>query len=138
MGVGLSVEQFIDKALFIVVLDVGYPPGKFFFIADGTGRHCTERLTAGATGAVGRVNLHVIGQGRKDVFEAGEEIFCPGKAGVLPTRCFVKQVGAAHVAHKNEVTGEEVARPICNGSVGDEEGEVFWGMAGGGRAGRSR
>src|SRR5699024_5198069 len=41
----------------------------------------------------------------------------------------VEQVGAAQISGEDEVAGEHVTRVLAEGTVGDQERQVFWGVS---------
>ena len=80
---------------------------------------------------MGGEDLHVVGQGEEVAAQALEQLPCSGEAGVDPAGGLVQEVRAAQVADEDEVAGEEVARLVGERAVGDQEGEVLGGVAGG-------
>ena len=128
-GVGLPVEEDVDEAGLVAVRDEGHPPSDQALVADGAARHGAERLAAGAAGAVAGPHLDVVGQGHEAVAQAGEQAPSPLEAGVDAAGGLVEQIGAADVAHEDEVAGQEEAGLLGGGAVGDEERQVLGGVA---------
>src|SRR5699024_4604598 len=125
----LLVKERGGEAVDVTGFDERCPPGGDFFVTDGARRDGAEGFPAGTARSVARHHLHVIGQFHEHVTEAVEQFSRHAEAGVFPAGGFVEQVGPADVADEHEVAGEQEAGLVAGRVVGDEERQVFRGVA---------
>ena len=128
-GVRLAVEQLGDEAGLVVGRQVGAPPGVEALVAHRGGGDRAQGLAAGRARAVAGEDLDVVGEGQELLLEAGEHLLRAEEAGVHAAGGLVQQVRTAQVAGEHEVAGEQVARGVGEGAVGDQEGQVLGGVA---------
>ena len=99
-------------------------PVEELLVAHGALRHRAQPLAARRPGAVAGPDLQVVGQ-RAELFQALPE--CARRAvrrARHPGR-LLEEVGPAHVAHEDEVAGDDAHRRGGAGGVGHHEGEVL-------------
>ena len=130
-GFGLVLEQRPDEPFLVVFLEVRGPPGEAALVPNGGAGEGAEGFAAGGAGAVAGPDLHVVGEGEELGLEAVEHAARARLGGSLDAGGFLEEVGAAHIAHEDEVAGEEEHGLVRGGAVGDEEGDVLGGVAGG-------
>ncbi len=87
-------------------------------------RHRAHALAAGASGAMARPDLQVVGQ-PLEPGQALEQLLRSRDRGVGDVGGLFEKIGPPHVVHEDEITGDDAHRLMGAGGVGDEKADVL-------------